>query len=114
VTPLLVDRNGEVWRPAGVAADGDVVLACDSPSNPDDRGDGPSYPWTLSQVEKRFGPLVQATVDAEMAQVAAVDVTLHEVFGRDESTWLPGQTADYLAAIGDVHARFHPEFRVVA
>jgi hypothetical protein len=56
---LFVDRNGEEWRPVGHTVDGDVLLACDEPLNPEDRGEGESFPWTDRLVEAWFGPLVR-------------------------------------------------------
>ena len=59
---LFVDRDGEVWRSGGVTADGDELMVCDNPSNPDDRGPGESFPWTRRTVEMWFGLLVPADV----------------------------------------------------
>lgn len=114
MTALYVDRTGDVWREFGHTADGDVLLACDFPQSPDDRGDGESYPWTLRTVEARFGPVVAASPDAEMTRLALVDVALHARFGRNESAWTARQTAAYLAEVDGVHAVFHPERRAAA
>ena len=54
---VFVDRGGNEWRVTGHAADGDVLLACDEPCDPEDQGDGPSFPWTLRSVQSWFGPL---------------------------------------------------------
>jgi hypothetical protein len=60
VGELLVDRDGETWRVTDQRdASGNRVLACDAPSDPEDQGDGPSFPWTLRSVEMWFGPLVR-------------------------------------------------------
>lgn len=56
---ILIDRDGDVWRPAGRSETGDLLLACDLPADPDDRGEGESRPWTLPKVEARFGPLTE-------------------------------------------------------
>ena len=53
---VFVDRDGNEWRVTG-AANGDVQLACDEPRDPEDQGDGPSFPWTLRSVQSWFGPL---------------------------------------------------------
>ncbi|WP_407553119.1 hypothetical protein QOM21_24060 [Streptomyces sp. Pv4-95] len=59
-TPVvLVDREGDEWRPAGLTASADVLLVCDAPRNADDRGTGESRPWTVSSVARSFGPLVR-------------------------------------------------------
>lgn len=52
-----VDADGDRWVPKGVTEDGDVLLSCPKPQNPDDAGDGESFPWTLRSVRKAFGPL---------------------------------------------------------
>lgn len=49
--------------------------------------------------------------DQETAECAAVDKTMHSLFGKDESKWSPSQTDTYLGAIARVHAAFHPEGR---
>lgn len=59
---LLVDRDGEEWRSDGLTPDGDELMVCDQPSNPADRGEGESFPWTRRTVEMWFGPLVPADV----------------------------------------------------
>jgi len=101
-----VDRGDNLWRVTGHTPEGIELLACDNPQDPDDRGEGESFPWTRRSVESWFGPLTAVTPDAEQAELAAVDATLHEVFGRDETAWTEGQTQRYLAGIDVVHARF--------
>jgi hypothetical protein len=59
---LFVDREGDVWRVGGHSPDGDELMVCDSPQNPDDRGPGESFPWTRRTVEMWFGPLVRTEV----------------------------------------------------
>lgn len=54
----FVDRDGDVWVATGHTYDGELLLACPHPSNPDDRGEGESYPWTLRSVRMAFGPLI--------------------------------------------------------
>ncbi len=105
---LLVDREGDVWRVAGRTSEGAELLVCDSPQGPDDVGEpGPTvFPWTRRAVESWFGPLVPASPDAEVAELAAVDAEMHELFGRDESAWTLEQARTYLVRIDAVHARF--------
>lgn len=112
MTGIFMDRDGEVWRGYGTdAASGELLLACDEPRNPDDRGSGPSFPWTVRTVRMWFGPLVEMTAeDAEQAQLAAVDEALHKLHGADDTTWTPEQVEDYLARIDGVHDRFRPQF----
>ncbi|MFJ7070138.1 hypothetical protein [Streptomyces sp. NPDC101115] len=57
VALVLVDCNGNVWREAGVTESGERRMVCDLPVNPEDRGEGPSFPWTLRMVEGWFGPV---------------------------------------------------------
>lgn len=113
---LLVDREGDVWRVAGRTPEGAELLVCDSPQDPEDIGEaGPTYfPWTRRTVESWFGPLVPATPDAEVSELAAVDAALHEVFGRDESAWTLEQSQAYLVQIDAVHARFEHARTVAA
>ena len=54
----FVDSSGDVWRPAGHDGRGELVLACPEPQDPRDAGEGDSYPWTLREVRKAFGPLI--------------------------------------------------------
>lgn len=109
MSAVFVDRAGDVWRTIGRDSDGDVLLECSSPSGTADRGEGASFPWTHRTVTMWFGPLVEATPDAEMAHIAAVDATLHELYGINETAWSQAQTVAYLAAIAAEHGRFHPE-----
>lgn len=44
--------------------------------------------------------------DAEVSELARVDLQLHEDFGRDETTWTPQQWRDYFDEIEAVHAEF--------
>ncbi|GGT43658.1 hypothetical protein [Streptomyces purpureus] len=57
VALVLVDRDGDVWRQAGVTAEGEPHMVCDSPQAPEDAGEGPSYPWTPSAIVVWFGPV---------------------------------------------------------
>ncbi|MET9955656.1 hypothetical protein ABZ135_29480 [Streptomyces sp. NPDC006339] len=57
VALVLVDREGDVWRQAGVTAEGEPRMVCDSPQAPEDRGVGPSYPWTPTAIAAWFGPV---------------------------------------------------------
>lgn len=54
----FVDSSGDVWVPSGHNGRGELVLACPAPQDPRDAGEGESYPWTLHQVQKAFGPLI--------------------------------------------------------
>lgn len=54
---LLVDRQGDVWQPTGRFADGEAVLECPAPSDPDDCGEGEGHEWTLPQIAAWLGPL---------------------------------------------------------
>lgn len=57
----FVDRNGNVWVADRHNAAGELVLACPNPVNPEDAGEGESYPWTLREVQQAFGPLMART-----------------------------------------------------
>lgn len=54
----FVDRDGDVWQATGYNAAGELLLACPEPHDPDDRGVGESFPWTLRSVRQSFGPLI--------------------------------------------------------
>jgi hypothetical protein len=54
----FVDREGDVWVPSGTNGSGELLLACPEPHNPEDRGEGESFPWTLRSVQSSFGPLI--------------------------------------------------------
>jgi hypothetical protein len=53
----FVDRDGDTWVPNGHAPDGEPLLVCPQPQNPEDAGEGESFAWTLRLVEVGFGPL---------------------------------------------------------
>jgi hypothetical protein len=54
----VVDRDGDVWVPTGrVATDGQPLMECPQPSDPEDAGVGESFAWTWRLVETAFGPL---------------------------------------------------------
>lgn len=55
---VLVDQDGDTWSVTGRTPEGEPLLACDQPLDPADQGEGPSFPWTLSKVDRWFGPLV--------------------------------------------------------
>ena len=57
----FVDRDGDVWTASGHNGRGELVLACLQPHEPRDAGEGESYPWTLHEVQKHFGPLIART-----------------------------------------------------
>ncbi|MFD4572053.1 hypothetical protein ACFWNK_02020 [Streptomyces sp. NPDC058417] len=54
----FVDRDGDVWIASHHNARGELVLECPAPQDPADDGEGESYPWTLQQVQRAFGPLL--------------------------------------------------------
>jgi hypothetical protein len=55
---VYVDRDGDVWHPTSeTTADGEQVLHCPAPQDPEDQGEGPSYPWTLRALELALGPV---------------------------------------------------------
>ncbi|WUH94614.1 hypothetical protein OG900_33665 [Streptomyces sp. NBC_00433] len=111
-TPVLfVDRTGDVWRPNGLTPAGDVLMVCDQPQDPADRGDGESFPWTRQTVESRFGPLVpltveQAFVDLEQSALAEADRKFGDVHG-DAAEWSPLEEIQYVRLIERVHGVFH-------
>lgn len=58
VALVLVDCDGDVWRQAGTTAEGEPRMVCDAPLDTEERGTASgAHPWTLSQVESRFGPV---------------------------------------------------------
>ncbi|MGW1615730.1 hypothetical protein ACWCQZ_41040 [Streptomyces sp. NPDC002285] len=57
-TTVFVDREGDVWVANGHNVRGELVLACPNPHDPRDCGEGESYPWTLREVQRSFGPLI--------------------------------------------------------
>lgn len=57
LAPSYVDRDGDVWVPNGHTSNGELLLACPQPQNPEDAGEGESFAWTLRLVEAGFGPL---------------------------------------------------------
>jgi hypothetical protein len=59
VSAFFMDVSGDVWRLTGRGTGGDAVLVCDEPLDPDDRGEGESFPWTVATVTERFGPLTE-------------------------------------------------------
>lgn len=104
----FVDRDGDVWVPAGHTAEGELLLACPEPQNPEDAGEGPSFPWTLQRVERACGPLTPRA-DVEESRLAAVDVEFVDYYGPDWRRWQRWQVENYLAAIAKVHAEFAPQ-----
>lgn len=53
----FVDKDGDVWVPSGHTPDGQLLLSCPLPLDPEDAGEGESFAWTLPLVEAEFGPL---------------------------------------------------------
>jgi hypothetical protein len=105
---VFVDRDGDVWVTAGHTADGELLLACPSPQDPEDRGEGESFPWTLRMVQLSFGPLT-ARADVEESRLAEVDAEFTSYYGPDQRSWKPWQVETYLTAIERVHAEFAPQ-----
>jgi hypothetical protein len=101
-----IDRNGETWVQAGHTSNGELILACPEPSNPEDAGEGASFPWTLAQVEAAFGPLTPRA-DMEESRVAEVDTEFLEMYGTDQRAWKRWQVESYLDAMDRAHAEFH-------
>ncbi|RSS92510.1 hypothetical protein EF919_18435 [Streptomyces sp. WAC02707] len=111
--PSFVDARGNVWELAGHNKAGEQVLACPSPVDPEDAGEGESYPWTLREVERAFGPLTPRA-DVEERRLAQVDTEFLDYYGPRQSSWQRWQVENYLAAIAAVHAEFAPVQRQVA
>lgn len=57
VALVLVDRDGDVWRQAGVTESGEPRMVCDSPQAPDEAGPGASNPWTPDAIRAWFSPV---------------------------------------------------------
>lgn len=57
VALVLVDRDGDVWRQAGVTKSGEPRMVCDSPQAPDEAGLGASNPWTPNAIRAWFSPV---------------------------------------------------------
>ncbi|MET8766382.1 hypothetical protein [Streptomyces sp. NPDC004658] len=103
----FVDSRGETWVPAGHTSAGELILACPEPLNEDDRGEGPSFPWTLRVVEGLFGPLT-ALADLEERRLVEVDTEFLEMYGPDQRAWKRWQVEAYEAAMAKVFAEFIP------
>lgn len=54
----FVDSAGDVWVATGHTLGGELLLSCPRPHDPQDQGDGESFPWTLALVQAAFGPLM--------------------------------------------------------
>ncbi|MEU5593074.1 hypothetical protein [Streptomyces sp. NPDC020298] len=104
---VFVDRNGETWVPAGHTSGGELILSCPEPLNEEDRGEGSSFPWTLGQVERAFGPLT-ARADLEESRLAEVDTEFLELYGTNQQAWKQWQVDTYLDAITRAHEEFGP------
>ena len=57
VALVLGDRDGDVWRQAGVTESGEPLMVCDSPQAPDEAGPGASNPWTPAAIRAWFSPV---------------------------------------------------------
>lgn len=55
---VFTDASGDDWQPVGHNRAGELVLSCPQPHEARDAGDGDSFPWTLAEVRKAFGPLI--------------------------------------------------------
>lgn len=110
---VFVDHDGDVWAPNGHTEDGELLLACPNPSNPEDAGEGPPFPWTLTAVERAFGPLT-AQADVQQDAIAAVDQEFLDYYGSDQSRWVSWQVATYEDAMAKAFARFVPQGGVAA
>jgi hypothetical protein len=115
MSTVWIDREGEVWRPNGVDRAGEQLLACSYPQNPADRGDGPSFPWTLPTVTRWFGPLTVAPdpleaefADLEQNALAEADRKFDDVHGP-ATEWSPLEEIGYVLLIERVHRVFHPD-----
>lgn len=93
-----VDRDGDVWRPVGRDAQGELILACTAPRNPEDQGEGDSFPWTLSTIEMWFGPLTEVSLEAYWRE-CRLDEQRHQVLDPAEP-----DPAAYIAAATGVAA----------
>ena len=54
----FVDRDGDVWVANGHTPNGELLLVCPQPHNPEDVGEGESFAWTYHLVQAQFGPLI--------------------------------------------------------
>lgn len=54
---VFMDSTGDVWIGTGYTSNGDLLLSCPQPRDPEDAGAGDSFAWTLRLVEAGFGPL---------------------------------------------------------
>lgn len=57
----FIDSAGDTWVGTGRTSNGELLLSCPQPSNPEDAGEGDSFAWTLRLVEAGFGPLTAVT-----------------------------------------------------
>lgn len=60
--PAFIDRDGDLWETTGDTENGQPLLICPDPSNPDDWGDpdAPPVPRPMDFVASWFGPLTAA------------------------------------------------------
>ena len=100
-----VDSNGETWVPAGHTSSGELILACPEPTQEVDRGEGSSFPWTLAQVERAFGPLTAQT-DMQQRVLAEVDQEFLDYYGPDQRAWKSWQVETYETAMAQAFAGF--------
>lgn len=55
---VFTDASGDDWQPIGHNPSGELLLACPQPKDERDAGEGESFAWTYSLVQRGFGPLV--------------------------------------------------------
>jgi len=57
-TPLvLLDRDGDVWRQAGLTPEGEPRMVCDTAQDPSELDGLEPYPWTPSAIAAWFSPV---------------------------------------------------------
>lgn len=54
---VLVDRDGDVWRQAGVTESGEPRMVCDTPQDPAELDALQPYPWTPTAIRAWFSPV---------------------------------------------------------
>lgn len=54
---VLVDRDGDVWRQAGVTAEGEPHMVCEAPQESSEVDALEPYPWTPPAIRAWFSPV---------------------------------------------------------
>ncbi|MFB7421590.1 hypothetical protein ACFC1L_44395 [Streptomyces sp. NPDC056210] len=57
VALVLVDRDGDVWRQAGLTAEGEPHMVCDTPQDTAELDTLQPYPWTPAAIRAWFSPV---------------------------------------------------------